>query len=72
MVSEVHRGVADTHAIVSDIRREMLKSKEEAGSQHRSVRVTRIPSRSVHLVLDRLKTGQRFRPLSGPTSHPCI
>jgi len=63
IVSEVHRGVADTHAIVSDIRREMLKSQGEVGSQHRSVSVTRIPPPSVHLVLDRLKIGQRSHPL---------
>jgi len=61
IVSDLHREVAGAHTIVSDIRREMVKSLEGAGSQHRSVSVTRTPPRNVHLTLDRLRIGQRSR-----------
>ena len=42
-VSEIHRGVADTQAVVYDIRN-MLKDQQEAGGQPQSVSITHTPS----------------------------
>jgi len=39
-VSDVHRGVVDTHAIVSDIHQKMLKSQEGANGNRQSVSAT--------------------------------
>jgi len=39
IVSEVHHGVANTHTMVSDIHRYVLKSQEGADDQNQSVSV---------------------------------
>jgi len=43
VVSEVHRDVAGTHTMVSDIHHNMLKSQEGTNGQHRSVSDMRTP-----------------------------
>jgi len=43
VISEVHRGIADTQAMVHDIRN-MLKSQQGTGGQLQLVSITRTPS----------------------------
>jgi len=71
IVSEIHREVADTRAIVSDIHHKMLESQEGTGSEHRSVSVTRTSSANTHLPFRRLKIGQRSLLPSGTAPHTC-
>jgi len=71
IVSEIHREVADTRAIVSGIHHKMLESREGTGGEHRSVSVTRTPSANTHLPLCRLKIGQRSLLPLGTAPHTC-
>jgi len=65
IISEVRREV-------TDLRREVLKTQEGAGSQHRSVSVTPTPSPDADLPLYRPGIGQRSRLLLGPATYTCI
>jgi tetratricopeptide (TPR) repeat protein len=66
VVSEVQRNVAETHAIVSDIRREMVKSQEGVDDQRRLVSDTP----SISTIEQMLTTAQTQARLAKSTAKP--
>ena len=72
-VSDIRHGVANTHAIVSDIHRTMVKSQDGGDGKTLSVSATlRSACQNQRSHLPRLKPGQRSRPPINPVSYVYI